>query len=905
MIFGRKFYRKYWLIFCSFILFGQAIRPDENPYTPVAVSLSKNLYQPEKPLENQQNLAGALGAFNRPGFYGGFDYLSTRRVYWGSFFIPSEVGVWGINYMHSQGMPNPDGTFGLLRLGFGKGLTPNLFFGFFLNYAYSSAQNHDNAVGFEPSLIYSFSPAVAKEAVLAAHTFFFYFAGQNLGYDLRNTAMQTPRLLLGTGINFLKVKDFSIVLQGQSSLDVGMQTLPFSFGLSLQYLYFQIRGGYAFSFPLGSSKVIPGDFSLGGGITGKFSGFMLTAEYGVKGLTTPNPEHYFSVGALFDYHDTKVPKLAVKTNYNYISPNGDGVRDYVEFKISVSPLRQVKDWQLLIKNDRGEVVKTFKKDKRDKSVFFPVYRIFTELFLFRQYRFIPQKIYWDGTADHLNATISPKPDPPSITLPDGTYFYEMTVTDTSNLTSEPAKGSIVIDNTAPEVILKRAYVTENNLPNIFLALSQYTSSQSEDLFSGEILDESGNVVRSYHWNGARSVPVQFFWNGNDDKEARLPEGSYSYRLTASDLAGNKTQIVIPDIFIYDGRAHVNITSATDGFSPNNDGRMDNFDFNVNINNIGDIRKWSVWVVPQGKKIDSVKDMEHYEPLMSWSGDSKDVPGAMTWNGKNSYGIMVPDGHYKITAFVETAKGEFYFSPAKLVVVDTKAPEIFVYLPKSGLTPDGDGEDDSEFIRISSGDSSEIKDYSIFINEVNWINGKKVEVPFKKWSSASGVPEKLFFNGISDKGVIMESLHQYYLRTEISDIYGNVYKHKLKTINTDVLVNLSKSGYRITLSGIHYDKLNRASALDFEKLFRVFRVLLTDYPGYKVRIESYTGDVEGEKDSLAISEERAKYINRLFTQWGMSKKKTGYQGYGQVLPLSDYPDELSNYKNDRLEFALVK
>jgi flagellar hook assembly protein FlgD/predicted SnoaL-like aldol condensation-catalyzing enzyme len=951
----NEFYQRYFsivflfsIILISGFIFG--VDPKEGIFSPVAASTGNMLYNPENPLENQLYLGGALGVFNRPGFYGGYNLIPMANEYWGSVFLPRSEGVFGLTWFHSSSDLDKKLSRGLVQSGFGKSLTENLSFGFFFSYQYVDLSHLTSVVGFEPSIIYSINPTVKQGQVFAVHNFFVYSAFRRVDIYNSDGNIFNPSFHLGAGAKLVKIKDFSAGLQVEDSIDQNaIRSTPVSIALNLGYSIFQLRAGYRLDIPLNNDKMQPGTVSLGAGLYAPndlMPGLIFNAQYSINGFETRNLEHRVALGVIFNYVDKTAPVLRVTPDYNQFSPNGDGRQDFIVFHIDVKDASPITQWRLVIKNAKGETVKTFEKDRRKRSVFFPLYRIFTDLFKRGEYRYIPESITWDGTSQKLNTTASTAANPPAIKLPDGSYFYEMTVTDEKTM-SNNANGTVVIDTVFPDVIVKRDTKSENhnnlqaNQQNkIFLAIAQFTSARADEIFTGTIYNDSGKSVKSWLWKEAANLPKTFSWNGTDQNGVPVQEGIYEYELKAVDAAGNQSTVKIEHVNVFYGNSFYDVIAETPGFSPNGDGIMDTINFSFAYignaagnggNTQGGMVSWAAYLTRE--KIKDLKDFtdslkkknntssnadapvvdstiqtpENFKYVFTWSGDKSNFLNRQSWSGKDTKERPVEDGYYYFTLVVKTKEGAFFKSESTRIALDTAPPDVRIQPWQDSITPDGDGINDNQFLKSLYRDQSDIKGYRLTLYEILIVNGSKIRVPFKTWSAKNAIPGRFYIDGASDQGLGMESLKEYEYDFEVSDIYENTAKKTGGSFFTGVIVNNFGSYLKVTINGLTPGimKNNIFSSENTSALDRVFNVLMNDYPAYRIRVEGHTGNAGDEETNLRNSEQRAKNIMRYFIDKGMPVEKIGFQGFGDIMPLTEIDNEINNYKNDRLEFILMK
>jgi spore germination protein YaaH/flagellar hook assembly protein FlgD len=143
----------------------------------------------------------------------------------------------------------------------------------------------------------------------------------------------------------------------------------------------------------------------------------------------------------------------------------------------------------------------------------------------------------------------------------------------------------------------------------------------------------GQPVRSASGKGA----ARFAWDGRRADGSRAPDGRYRLSLRAQDAAGNSAGRTW-DVSL-DTRPAVLTARLTSGaFSPNGDGVADTarLSWTAGESVTGTVR------VTRGSTI--------------WRRWSVGGNGGITWNGRDSHGDPVPDGHYTLSIGVRDAAG---------------------------------------------------------------------------------------------------------------------------------------------------------------------------------------------------------------------------------------------------------
>ena len=218
----------------------------------------------------------------------------------------------------------------------------------------------------------------------------------------------------------------------------------------------------------------------------------------------------------------------------YISPNNDGVQDELVIPLNISDRRYVQGWSLVIMNEGGEVIRTIEnKVALPSKLGFKSF--FKQLIAKKEGVPIPESITWNGAMNNGE------------TAPDGKYTYYVTATDDNGNVGKTQEYVVVVDTVAPDI--------ELNQPSdkIFgegakAALKISQTGSVEDEWLGVFKAVDGTVVRTYKWTNAE--PAEFSWRGIADDESQVPDGVYSYEISATDRAGNVAPQTSITIIIY-------------------------------------------------------------------------------------------------------------------------------------------------------------------------------------------------------------------------------------------------------------------------------------------------------------------------------------------------------------------
>ena len=452
----------------------------------------------------------------------------------------------------------------------------------------------------------------------------------------------------------------------------------------------------------------------------------------------------------------------------YISPNNDGVQDFLEIPLRIKEKRYVKDWSFVIENEQGEVVRTIgNKEKRATRITFKSF--FKALFAKKSGVTVPKSIIWNGTMD--NAEVAP----------DGVYYYSFSASDDNGNSATTEKMVVIVDNTPPEVALEQP--SEDN--KIFgegakTVFSIKQDGSTEDLWIATFLDAAGNVVFTKTWT--QSAPLSFDWAGTDDNGAPLNDGVYSYRITATDRAGNTSSPTVISNIIYSAEKPVTniMISGSRYFSPNGNGVNDTMRFDVRIPlpdpiSGNRLTGWEVIVLASDGKT-----------VRTFSGESE-PPTVIEFDGKDDKGALLSDGTYQARVTARYRNG-FETAPvtSPQFTLDVTAPTA-----KLAKSTDTFGGGDRRTLTITQEIASEsgapVQDWKGAIVA-------KDGTVVREFDFGAFPPDSVTWDGLDDDSRLAAD-GEYVYRLSATDAAGNVAKvtpvsFKLDTSETELMLSAS-------------------------------------------------------------------------------------------------------------------
>ena len=248
--------------------------------------------------------------------------------------------------------------------------------------------------------------------------------------------------------------------------------------------------------------------------------------------------------SLYGIGNRIAPTFIYADKGDFISPNEDGVKDYIDFTFIVSiRLKSIDGYlpfftaEVLDESDNQIRVFSYSEEadlRRAKQLFTP-YREF----------FIARHFHFDGLDEFGNP------------LPDKNYKLKLTVSDTSKNSATCTIDNIILDTTQPEhqfLNINSNFKTTNQA--LFLSPSDrknfkpikiVQSGSKEKLWKAQIVNSNQVPIKVEEY--IDSCPADFEWDGKDSENNLVAEGRYSFEVFCTDEAGNKTYRKLEPIIV--------------------------------------------------------------------------------------------------------------------------------------------------------------------------------------------------------------------------------------------------------------------------------------------------------------------------------------------------------------------
>lgn len=567
--------------------------------------------------------------------------------------------------------------------------------------------------------------------------------------------------------------------------------------------------------------------------------------------------------------NTEKADVILQSDYTAFSPNADGTRDVITFTPVLRAETPVETYKLEIKNSAGITVRTMSGGSS-----------------------VPSSFKWDGRQDSGEKKL----------CPDGTYKAVFSVTLINKRTSGSTSPDFRLDTKYPEISISTPWlIFSPNEQSSRKTIPLNQISSEENIWTGKITDKDNNTVRNISWHGKA---VNFEWDACDDFGNRIKDGVYSYTVSSTDEAGNKTEKTVDGITVDSRIPKAYITAALPAFSPNGDTVMDVQTFEIETNITENISSWEINIVPE--------DPESEDIVKQWSSVRDGaLPEKLEWDGKDGSGKAVEGKHRAVMSLVYE-KGESTAAITPAFLINTTPPELEVNLAPRFFSPDNDGIDDDLFINLSAKSISPFEEWSFEIKEPEGTSGRTF------WSAGGNgtITEQIIWDGRSSTGELVQAATDYPYTFTVRDNVGMTSVVR-GYIPVDVLVIRDGNNLKIAVPSIifaknvaTFDGLDESIIEKNNQILSRVAEILNKFKAYNVVIEGHANNVTGteredREELIPLSQARADAIKEILSENGVNKSRLTTSGMGGTKPVVPREDRDNWWKNRRVEFILIK
>ena len=433
--------------------------------------------------------------------------------------------------------------------------------------------------------------------------------------------------------------------------------------------------------------------------------------------------------------DRNPPQITLATDERYISPNLDGVQDDLNRALGIRDERDIKGYRFVVLDSAGKQVREIvNKDERPENV--SVRNVLARLAYVRKGINVPEQIRWDGRTDQGG------------TGADGTYRYYVEAWDDNGNVGRSQEGTVVVDNTPPTAGITAPYLVfspngDGNKDTLPLSVTGST----EAAWKGALQDAQGQEALALEWKD--QAPPGLEWDGKNSQGLLVPDGVYSFRLAATDRAGNAFSGKLDNILVSTLATPININISDSFFSPNGDGIKERVLFQLTVPVTTGIEKWSLAVVNQAG-----------QARRTFAGTTS-LSTEIAFDGRDDAGQVLPEGPYVGKLSVLYVNGNSPKADSPPLVIDLSAPTASTSADLVIFSPDGDGNKDTVAIFQETGEEQ------LWQGAIETVEGRPVR-PFS-WRGVADA--RLQWDGRGDDGKLApDGIYLYTLKA--TDRAGN-------------------------------------------------------------------------------------------------------------------------------------
>ncbi|MCL2008207.1 MAG: OmpA family protein [Treponema sp.] len=466
---------------------------------------------------------------------------------------------------------------------------------------------------------------------------------------------------------------------------------------------------------------------------------------------------------------------------SWISPNNDGILDYLEFPISIIDERYVMEWTFEISDEGGAVVRTL-RNREIRPETQGVQNIIQRLLAVKSGVEVPPSLRWDGSLDSGGIA------------GDGRYSFIITAMDDSGNTSRTGPFEVNVRNTPPNIVLE-PFTGDLNIfapggtggrDNVSIG----QTGSDEELWEAGIYDIMGVKLRNFDIQSG--APGEIVWDGTDDEGIIVPDGVYNYRISSTDRAGNTSSAALENIIVNTIRPLVGLTIADSHFSPNRDGVKDTMILNLSVPVTEGITGWEL----------AIRDFSG-AVRRTYRG-SATVPGRIEFDGYDEERSLLPEAIYSANLQVRYRNGHLSSANSPNFTLDITPPFAEVQIEDRDVGPG--------MLAVFSPNNTGIKDELILIQEgsieLSWtgeVRRADDDSLVRTFRFTGTPPRRHTWDGITNAGALAPDGFYTYELFSIDQAgntgRSNIVRFELNTRDTPIFISTSLRAFSPNGDGI--------------------------------------------------------------------------------------------------------
>ncbi len=345
----------------------------------------------------------------------------------------------------------------------------------------------------------------------------------------------------------------------------------------------------------------------------------------------------------------------------YFSTDSKSKINSVKFYVTI-PIPDAKtgnklvEWNISVHSKDGKIVRTFKGTANP-----------------------PAELTFDGKTDS------------AAFADEGSYYARVTAKYLNGFEPDPINSPVfVIDRTPPQAAVLASGKTFGAGEQKTLSVKQQISeNQGSPItnWTGKIVDSNGKTVRTWLFG---EYPIEnVVWDGLDDNNMIAPDGSYSYILSATDMAGNPATLQTQSFALDTSKTEIMLAANTEAFNPKGDRAHNSVTLTPIVKTGSTVSRYELKIQSSdGKTV--------------WSQSAeKALPDSFVWNGTSSDGSQAADGKYQALLETLSVNGSSAKTSSQSFVLDSLAPTVEAKLAYNIFSPEGDSRKDTLPVEVKS------------------------------------------------------------------------------------------------------------------------------------------------------------------------------------------------------------
>ncbi len=565
--------------------------------------------------------------------------------------------------------------------------------------------------------------------------------------------------------------------------------------------------------------------------------------------------------------DTRNPEIVFNLSELYISPNGDGVRDFSVLTFGQNDPEGLLEWKITMADASSDS--------------------------------IDGNVLYSGTEPGIFEAVFDGKDSAGNAVPDGKYnigfigIYDNGARITRN-------GLLYIDRTAPSVsvdIANRIF-SPGNTDGKGNAEIKFKSDKIVT-WNGSIQDAGGASVIEVSDSDTTSLIV---WDGRNSAGNEMPDGDYFLSAVFTDVAGNSTEISGEKITIRRNAGSAEILVIPGAVRRSEGKDSSGLYFKVVSESEDEVASWSFALIKENGDTEGSGEM-----AASFSGEGS-LPDHIFWDGKEA----AAEGFYTAVFTVMYANGAKLEKRIENVFHDLTPPLIDVAISTSPFIDAGGSFEGEVEIIIEVKELHGYYDWEVVIADKD----DNVIMSY----SGEGEPESyVIWYGETENNYQLKPDSVLNVIVKVTDMAGNAdsvktdipfnvpiekrgSKYYIKT--DDVIFPAYKSGIASgsrQQTGINMDSI--AKVAEFHKSYPFYTILIEGHALNVLLGSGSAREIREEKILEKVTYERAMNVKKELIKLGVPEEKLQVKAFGGKEPVAPVRDLKERWKNRRVVFSL--